>query len=86
VSAQPRSDAGYTNTPKALANFSPELERSDNSEFGPSNVHTNPERVRRERNPFRVDRCLYSGLKLANAFGVFVLKFQTDALLDAALA
>jgi hypothetical protein len=27
-----------------------------------------------------------SGLKLANAFGVFVLKFQTDALLDAALA
>jgi hypothetical protein len=27
-----------------------------------------------------------SGLKLANAFGVFVLKLQTDALLDAALA
>jgi hypothetical protein len=28
-----------TTTPKALANFSPELKRSDNSGFGPSNTY-----------------------------------------------
>src|ERR1051325_6431959 len=43
-------------TPKGFANFSPELERSDN----PGNKRTkhiqNPERVRGERNPFRVER------------------------------
>jgi hypothetical protein len=68
-------------TPKGFANFSPELERSDN----PGNKRTkhiqNPERVRGERNPFRVERLFQtrfpelslrsnSGLKLANAFGV----------------
>jgi hypothetical protein len=37
----------------------PELSLRSNSGFGPSNVRTNPERVRRERNPIRVDRCLY---------------------------
>jgi hypothetical protein len=36
-----------TDTPKALANFSPGLERSDNPGVDPSNVHTNPEIVRR---------------------------------------
>jgi hypothetical protein len=43
-----------------LANFSPGLERSDNPEISPSDLHTNPEGVRRERNPFRVDCCRYS--------------------------
>jgi hypothetical protein len=42
------------NTPKAFANFSPGLERSDNP--GNENEMTmNPERVRRLANPFRVD-------------------------------
>jgi hypothetical protein len=68
-------------TPKAFANFSPGLERSDNPGKKLNNNRFNPERVRRERNPFRVQSIfLYAypgfslrsnpGLKLANAFGV----------------
>jgi hypothetical protein len=43
------------NTPKAFANFSPGLERSDNPGIE-YKKQRNPERVRRERNPFRVQR------------------------------
>jgi hypothetical protein len=59
-------------TPKAFANFSPELERSDNP--GLSNkkplklINGHDPRVLVRSNP---------GLKLANAFGV---KIQTEAL------
>jgi hypothetical protein len=67
-------------TPKALANFSPGLARSDN----PGTVslsRDNPERVRQLPNPFQGLRALLivnpgfslssnPGLKLANAFGV----------------
>src|SRR5689334_10019053 len=69
-------------TPKAFANFSPELERSDNSGNPDTRGKTNPERVLPAKNPFRVDyyfvfwptqgsRCARTlGLKLANASGV----------------
>ena len=78
---QPRAHGKLLNkTPKACANFSPGLERSDN----PGNkrkVELNPERVRLERNPFRVNMAFLFvfpglshaptlGLKLANASGV----------------
>src|SRR5215217_8998396 len=43
----------HTMTPKALANFSPGLERSDNPGWiGKLTIH--PERVRQPPNPFRV--------------------------------
>ena len=41
-------------TPKALANSSPELERSDNSGSALENISFNPERVHSAANPFRV--------------------------------
>ena len=41
-------------TPKAFANVSPGFEQSENPGFGPFNSRVNPERVRLERNPFRV--------------------------------
>jgi hypothetical protein len=71
------------NTPKALANFSPGFERSENpGKTMNKRKPNNPERVSHVRNPFRVCRkfcyaypgfSLRSnpGLKLANAFGVF---------------
>src|SRR5262249_373493 len=43
-------------TPKALANYSPGLERSDNPGLSPPHLMTNPERVHRAVNPFRVCR------------------------------
>src|SRR6202008_4174554 len=66
-------------TPKAFANFSPWLERSDNL-WITSTKSVNPERVRLERNPFRVVDyeiglppgvllCSNPRLKFANAFG-----------------
>jgi hypothetical protein len=42
-------------TPKALANLSQGLEHSDNPGIAQKTV-SNPERVRVERNPFRVER------------------------------
>ncbi|HSE19247.1 MAG TPA: hypothetical protein VLB46_19450, partial [Pyrinomonadaceae bacterium] len=68
-------------TPKALANFSPGLERSDNPGSTDQNKDKNPVRVRQSRNPFRVQNLFCfafpgfslrsnPGLKLANAFGV----------------
>jgi hypothetical protein len=69
-----------TQTPKALANFSPGLVRSDNPGKAKLKIHINPERVRQLANPFRVKIFLdvipglslrsNPGLKLANAFGV----------------
>ena len=70
-----------TNTPKALANSSPGLERSDNPGDAFAREDPNPERVCPGTNPFRVHHefektnpglSLRSnpGLKLANAFGV----------------
>ena len=72
------------NTPKALANFSPGFERSDN----PGNKYKNSVPTLKGLgmcaiNPFRVGRFFRidypgfslrsnPGLKLANAFGVFV--------------
>src|SRR5215204_2226439 len=44
----------YVLTPKALANFSPGLERSNNPGISNLNYKSNPERVRRLANPFRV--------------------------------
>ena len=44
-------------TPKAFANFSPGLERSDNPGIRLKTTF-NPVRVRRERNPYRVSRFL----------------------------
>jgi hypothetical protein len=44
----------FENTPKAFTNFSPGLERSDNPGYTITNEAFNPERVRREANPFRV--------------------------------
>jgi hypothetical protein len=41
-------------TPKALANFSPGLERSDNPGDVEQEFCMNPERVRRVANPFTV--------------------------------
>jgi len=74
-------------TPKAFANFSPRLERSDNLGIRSQKGSLNPERVRQLPNPFRVwsqfkfifpGLSLRSnpGLELANAFGVI----QIDAL------
>jgi hypothetical protein len=72
-----------TTTPKALANFSPELERSDNSGFRPSNTYPTLKGFAARRTPSGLtavfihsipdlERSDNSGLKLANAFGVFV--------------
>src|ERR1041385_8911038 len=81
--ARHRQTPGLGNaTPKAFANVSPGLSlHSDNPGSSHARYELNPERVRRERNPFRVDFLLIisipelslrsnSGLKLANAFGV----------------
>ena len=68
-----------SNTPKAFANFSPGLERSDNP--GTDTTSLNPERVRPAGEPFQGlmhFRFAYPGLslrsnpglKLANAFSV----------------
>ncbi len=82
----------FENTPKALANVSPRLERSDNPGVKPKEM-VNPERVRRLANPYRVQFMLgykprvvassNPGLKLANAFGVFsnsTTTFMADCL------
>ena len=67
-------------TPKALANFSPGLERSENPGTK-TRKQLNPVRVYCEANPYRVQETVVihpglslrsnPGLKLANAFGVF---------------
>jgi hypothetical protein len=68
-------------TPKALANCSPGLERSDNPGIIISNLAFNPEMVRPAINPFWVMFVLLCsipglslrpnpGLQIANAFGV----------------
>jgi hypothetical protein len=70
-------------TPKALANLSPRLERSDNLGLTTLTVSLNPARVRLLANAFSVlflflfaspGLSLRSnpGLKLANAFGVII--------------
>src|SRR5689334_24878310 len=66
-------------TPKAFANFSPGLERSDNPGYG-IRVQINPEGVRRKPTLSGLNAFLFldpgfslrsnPGLKLANAFGV----------------
>jgi len=66
-------------TPKAFANFSPGLERSDNPGYG-IRVQINPEGVRRKPTLSGLNVFLFldpgfslrsnPGLKLANAFGV----------------
>jgi hypothetical protein len=72
-----------TTTPKALANFSPELKRSDNSGFGPSNTYPTLKGFAARRTPSGLTAVFIHsipelslrsnpGLKLANAFGVFV--------------
>src|SRR5688572_25840141 len=43
-------------TPKALANFSPALERSDNPGSANQKLHKNAESVRAGPNPFRVNQ------------------------------
>jgi hypothetical protein len=45
---------GLKNTPKAFANSSPGLERSDNPGIA-NKTRKNPERVRQLPNPFRVE-------------------------------
>jgi hypothetical protein len=71
----------FEKTPKALANFSPGFERSENPGKPYKEKILNPERVRPEANPYRVqEKAGYlspglslrsnPGLKLANAFGV----------------
>jgi hypothetical protein len=73
------------NTPKALANFSPELERSDNSGLELLKAAVNPEGVPLAANPVRVGVSFDGptpglslrsnpGLKLVNAFGVVVCR------------
>src|ERR1043166_4852805 len=44
------------NMPKALANFSPGFERSENPGYALTKFAANPERVPHVRNPFRVVR------------------------------
>ena len=72
-------------TPKAFANPSPELERSDNSGSALENISFNPERVHSAANPFRVGAEISftypelslrsnSGLELTNAFGVLSIE------------
>ena len=73
-------------TPKAFANSSPRLERSDNLGLAFQIIY-NPVRVRQLGNPYRVHliSCFSDpglslrsnpGLKLANAFGVILLPFK----------
>jgi hypothetical protein len=71
--------AQFELTPKALANFSPGFEHSENPGYT-SKESLNPERVRQLVNPFRVTNHKHTspglslrsnpGLTLANAFGV----------------
>ena len=58
-------------TPKALANFSPGFERSENPGAALKN-RFNPERVRCERDPFRVPNLITSltqGCRFAPTLG-----------------
>ena len=79
------------NTPKALANFSPRVRACENLGNRSSRKVVNPERIRRERNPFRVSIpyvCVPKveatlGLELAHAFGVLKLnQYRSLAALD----
>src|SRR6185369_12603903 len=57
VAGAMRSFQGLKLTPKAFANLSPRLERSDNPGLIHLNFLLNPERVSHPANPFRVKSC-----------------------------